>query len=57
MTDVQRKTRAIMFSDIVGYSRMMGGDEERALRLLEEHNAIVVPIIERLEQQSGASRQ
>ena len=40
-----RKTRAIMFSDIQGYSRIMGKDESRALRLLEEHNALCKPLI------------
>ena len=41
----QRKTRAIVLSDIQGYSRMMGENESLALRLLEEHNAVCVPII------------
>jgi adenylate cyclase len=36
-----------MFSDIKGYSKMMGADEAACLRLLEEHNAIIVPIIAR----------
>jgi class 3 adenylate cyclase len=42
-----RKTRAIMFSDIQGYSRLMGEDESLALRLLEEHNSICVPLIQK----------
>ena len=42
-----RKTRAIMFSDIVGYSRRMGEDESGALAQLDEHHRIVVPAIER----------
>lgn len=46
-----RKTRAIMFSDIQGYSRMMDKDETMALRLLEEHNAICTPLIK----QSGGT--
>lgn len=45
MTDSARKTRAILLSDIQGYSRMMGQDESLALRLLDEHNAICVPLI------------
>jgi class 3 adenylate cyclase len=40
-----RKTRAIMFSDIQGYSKMMGKDESLALRLLDEHNALCKPLI------------
>lgn len=35
-----------MFSDIKGYSRMMGANESVALHLLDEHNKIVVPLIE-----------
>lgn len=45
MTDPARKTRAILLSDIKGYSQMMGQDESLALRLLEEHNSICIPII------------
>ena len=36
-----RKLAAIMFTDIVGFSRQMGTDEARMLRLLEVHNQIV----------------
>ena len=34
-----------MFTDIVGYSAMVGKDEEKALSLLDEHNKIIFPII------------
>ena len=34
----ERKLAAIMFTDIVGFSRQMGSDEPRMLRLLEIHN-------------------
>ena len=36
-----RKLAAIMFTDIVGFSRQMGSDEARMLRLLEVHNRII----------------
>ncbi|MBM4259368.1 MAG: adenylate/guanylate cyclase domain-containing protein [Deltaproteobacteria bacterium] len=36
-----RKLAAIMFTDIVGFSRQMGADEARMLRLLEVHNQLV----------------
>jgi adenylate cyclase len=36
-----RKLAAIMFTDIVGFSRQMGADEARMLRLLEIHNQII----------------
>jgi len=41
---VQAETRrlaAIMFTDIVGFSRQMGTDEARMLRLLETHNQMI----------------
>ena len=36
-----RKLAAIMFTDIVGFSRQMGADEARMLRLLDVHNQII----------------
>ena len=36
-----RKLAAIMFTDIVGFSRQMGTDEARMLRLLKVHNQLV----------------
>jgi adenylate cyclase len=36
-----RRLAAIMFTDIVGFSRQMGSNEARTLRLLESHNQIV----------------
>ncbi|MBI3247407.1 MAG: tetratricopeptide repeat protein [Deltaproteobacteria bacterium] len=36
-----RKLAAIMFTDIVGFSRQMGSDEARTLRLLEAHNQAI----------------
>ena len=36
-----RKLAAIMFTDIVGFSRQMGADEARMLRLLEVHNQLI----------------
>jgi TolB-like protein/class 3 adenylate cyclase/Flp pilus assembly protein TadD len=37
----QRRLAAIMFTDIVGFSRQMGADETRTLRLLAVHNQII----------------
>jgi class 3 adenylate cyclase len=42
-----RKLAAIMFTDIVGYSRMMGKDEEATIRLLEDYEDILSPTIDR----------
>src|SRR6266498_4080332 len=36
-----RRLAAIMFTDIAGFSRQMGSDEARTLRLLEVHNQII----------------
>jgi adenylate cyclase len=36
-----RKLAAIMFTDMVGFSRQMGVDEPRTLRLLEVHNRVI----------------
>jgi len=36
-----RKLAAIMFTDIVGFSRQMGANEARTLRLLEIHNRVI----------------
>src|SRR5437867_5581070 len=36
-----RRLAAIMFTDIVGFSRQMGTDEARTLRLLGTHNQII----------------
>src|SRR2546425_9129485 len=36
-----RRLAAIMFTDIVGFSRQMGADEARMLRLLEVHHQVV----------------
>lgn len=44
--DETRRLSAIMFTDIQGYSRMMQIDEHQTLKLLEEHNSILFPVIE-----------
>ena len=36
-----------MFTDIVGYSKMVAKDEKYALSLLDEHNQIIFPIVEK----------
>ena len=38
---MERKLAAIMFTDIVGFSRQMGADEARMLRLLDLHNQLI----------------
>ena len=45
MSDSTRKLAAIMFTDIVGYSKLVQKDEEKALDLLDDHNNIVRPVI------------
>jgi class 3 adenylate cyclase len=36
-----RKLAAIMFTDMVGFSRQMGANEARTLQLLDTHNRII----------------
>src|SRR5215470_14552726 len=36
-----RRLAAIMFTDIVGFSRQMGADEARTMRLLNIHNRLI----------------
>src|SRR5687767_7703734 len=45
-----RQLAAIMFTDIVGYTALMGQDEKRAFELLDKNRQIQKPII---EQNSG----
>jgi adenylate cyclase len=39
---VKRKLAAILTADVVGYSRLMGDDEERTLASVKEHHAAVI---------------
>lgn len=41
-----RQLAAIMFTDIVGYTALMGNDEENAFRILNKNRALQKPIIE-----------
>jgi adenylate cyclase len=41
-----RQLAAIMFTDIVGYTTLMGSDEEKAFRILHKNRALQKPIIE-----------
>jgi class 3 adenylate cyclase len=40
-TSETRKLAAIMFTDMVGFSRQMGADEARMLQVLAVHNQII----------------
>jgi len=42
---VQRKMAVILAADAVGYSRLIGGDEERTLATLEAHRRITDRLI------------
>ncbi len=42
-----RKLAAIMFTDIVGYTAIMGEDEPKALRLLQKNRDLLKPIIQK----------
>ena len=44
---ISRQLAAIMFTDIVGYTALMGEDEVKAFELLRKNRKIQQPIIER----------
>lgn len=41
-----RRLAAIMFTDIVGYTALMGNDEKKAFQLLQRNREIQRPVIE-----------
>ncbi len=43
----QRKLTAILSADVVGYSRLMGEDEEATVRILNKYKEIIFDLIER----------
>ncbi len=45
-TPLKRKLAAILAADAVGYSRLMADDEERTMKLLPAHRAVIDGIIE-----------
>src|SRR6476659_7708851 len=42
-----RQLAAIMFTDIVGYTALMGEDEEKAFAFLQKNRALQKPLIEK----------
>jgi class 3 adenylate cyclase len=42
----KRQLAAIMFTDIVGYTALMGEDEDKAFALLKKNREIQKPLIE-----------
>ena len=46
MSESQIKSSTIMFTDVFGYSRMVGKDEKHALQLLDQHNTIITKSIQ-----------
>ena len=43
----QRQLAAIMFADIVGYTALMGEDEEKAFTILRKNRQLQKPLIEK----------
>jgi len=43
----RRELAAIMFSDIVGYTAIMGRDEQKAIRALAEHRELLRNLLPR----------
>ena len=48
-TSKNRRLTAILFADIVGYTALMGRDEEKAFQLLKKNREIHKPLIEKYE--------
>src|SRR6187431_2998544 len=46
MQNQSRQLAAIMFTDIAGYTALMGNDEQKAFELLKKNRALQKPIIE-----------
>ncbi|MCD4696425.1 MAG: tetratricopeptide repeat protein [Bacteroidales bacterium] len=46
MPDKPHKLAAIVFTDIVGYTKSMDKDEQHAMQLLQKQREIVVPLVE-----------
>ncbi|MDP7028511.1 MAG: adenylate/guanylate cyclase domain-containing protein, partial [Candidatus Marinimicrobia bacterium] len=42
---IERKLAAIMFTDIAGFTKIMGDDESTALSILENQQSLINPII------------
>ncbi len=42
-----RQLAAIMFTDIVGYTALMGDDEQKAFDLLNKNRKLKIPLIEK----------
>jgi len=49
MPEKKRRLAAIMFTDIVGYTALMGSDEESAFELLRRNRDIQKPLIEKYD--------
>ncbi len=47
----ERRLAAIMFSDIVGYTALMGESEQRGRRVRERHRAVLGPLADRHHRQ------
>jgi hypothetical protein len=48
-----RELAAIMFSDIAGYTAIMGRDERKALRALDDHRKLLRTILPRFNPSSA----
>jgi len=53
MTDQKRRLAAILCADVVGYSRLMGDDEEATVAVLGDRREVFRERVERLQRQGG----
>lgn len=52
----ERRLAAVMFTDIVGYTALMAGNEARALKAKAQHRALVRPLVARYHGESIEAR-
>ena len=45
---IDKKLAAIMFTDIVGFTKIMGDDEATALSILESQQSLIYPLVKEL---------
>ena len=46
---IKRKLAAIMFTDIVSFTKIMGSDESTAIEILQKQQSLFAPILDKHE--------
>ena len=48
-SNIKRKLAAIMFTDIVSFTKIMGSDESQAIEILQKQQSLFAPILDKHE--------